>query len=245
MTGFRYDAAVNIELDYFEWLVPELGFDVFHFGEIVGTSLEEVTLYTDLMKSTDFRLLIQMTQEFSDTGDIRQLVPARLSDVVPTHARVSFVRNHDADFNPGFFNFQSLQHAALAYIYILNGIEGIPFLYNRDMHIPELQAALQFRKQLDNGAADFSGVEINCLNCERDLLAWTKGNQGLVILNKSKQWQRFDMSSTTLEEGCYREIRYSFDVCFERSGDKVQLSRWSRESIADIGPLTGLMFRKI
>ncbi|NRA62844.1 MAG: hypothetical protein HRU19_00090 [Pseudobacteriovorax sp.] len=241
--GFRWDAAVNIEVDYFRWLLPQLGEDIFQFGEVVGTSLEEVQLYTDIMKSTDFRLLIQMTRHISSQGDIQNLKPSILSDALNPDKRISFVRNHDADFNPGFFNFQSIQHAALGYIYVLGGVGGVPFLYNRDMTIPEVLVSLEFRKRTRQAESNFESLELFCQNCSRDILTWSRGNDAFVILNKSDNWHEFDFRAKDLQAGCYEELRYEFEVCLAQDFDgSVRLNSWAGGSRASIGSMTGLLF---
>lgn len=101
--GFRYDAAVNMEVETLRWFQDKLPDDVYHFGEVVGTSREEVLLYSAEMPVTDFRLLIEMTRAFAPAGDLHSLLPERIAGrVVPAPRRVAFVRNHDADKNPDF-----------------------------------------------------------------------------------------------------------------------------------------------
>lgn len=241
--GFRFDAAVNMESDYFSTLTKELPAHLFYLGEVVGTRREESLLYAQDMRLTDFWLLRDLISIFQADHSLRRLkeLPSGQDNLGPDN--IAFVRTHDGLFHKDFFNFDDDAGLGLAYAYILTA--GFPNAYvlNQDMERDDVKAALKFRQMTQFLPTAFLDDTLLCepfAPCREELAAWTRGDQGWVLINNSRHWQTLSNLQLPLPgKSCYQEIRYGFSMCLD---EKSRVESWAGQARVTIGPRTALFF---
>lgn len=200
VTGFRFDAAVNIETDYFSFMSQQLrslpaytsntpleksNRSLFMFAEVVGTQLDEAKLYTGFFPITDFFLLKRMIHAFSSAGELQILKwDALKNESLPeaqrgpfssgTYSPMGFVRTHDAIDNEDFFHFYATEDEDLAFAYLIGrGGNGTILILDRDLERLSVQTALRYRLYFDSQIPRAQFDALTCDNCESaNILVW-------------------------------------------------------------------------
>ena len=246
--GFRFDAAVNIEPDYFAFLKKNLGDKLFYFGEVVGTSKEEVRLYTRDMKVTDFWLLRSMLKMFDGDAPVSEFESALSGTAGLGSDQVAFVRTHDALFHQDFFNLSDPKAIELAYAFVLTSQFPNTFVLDRDLALPSVRPALEFRRAVSGASHRFVKGKELCAweKCSANrVLAWTREQKGFVVMNTASQWATLgNLEALQVPSGCYRELLYKFEACFASVDGKTVLTSWAGGTTASVGPRTALFFVK-
>ena len=261
--GFRFDAAKHIEPEYFADVLEVIPARkrAYSYGEVIGRNISESSEYSGMMRLSDFHLLGTMIGSFSPGGDLRRLNnPQNSGGALPGDIAVTMSRNHDTVMNDYFFQFSDYKDALLAYGVILARKDGTPLIFNADLDSDIVRAGMQFRKRMAgqpeyirNGSevcggsnARLGAASISCDN--PNLLFIERGGNGVAIINKSAEW--LDASTARfpgLESGCYRELRYGFDVEISRGGDGNNwVSAWGSRARGglNVGPRSALFLVK-
>jgi alpha-amylase len=208
--GFRFDAAKQIEPEYFEDVLSVVPAGTFFYGEVIGQNLAESNLYTPRMRVTDFHLLTTMLGAFSLNGDLRGLIdPEAAGGALPGGKAVVFARNHDTAMHSDFFNFGDYQDALLATAFVLARGVGTPFVYKDDAEQAVVESALKFHNQMGSQSTYIRKADDVCGSaCDaRTLLFIERGGKGLMILNTANN--ALDIGAARmpgLQAGCYKEI---------------------------------------
>ena len=207
--GFRFDAMKHIEPEFWEFLVSKIsGRGLYFYGEVIGQSLEESSLYTPFADITDFHLLVQMIKTFTHGGDLRNLYnPAESGNSLKTPT-VVFARNHDTVMHKGFYNFGDHTDAMLANAFILGRGENIVSIYRDDHDHPFVRFGLEFRNKTVGLSTRVIPPHDICTqndHCDpRTLMFISRGDNHLMVINTADhlvEWRpRPDLS---LQKGCY------------------------------------------
>ena len=223
--GFRIDALKHIPPETINTIFA--GIDrsrILLFGEIIahtGNLQREIGPYiegTDL-SFYDFPLVYLMRQAFQPGGSMAVLAdPAGFGLALPGGRAVTFIVNHDIPNNGDIFKyllFHDREEERLAYSYILGRSQGLAYVYtdlgrqdglDTDRFLeayadPALVPMMGFRKAM-------SGEDQQVLWASDQVLAWRRGNRGLVVVNKSGN-DSFDLSQLKLhglEDGLFRDV---------------------------------------
>jgi alpha-amylase len=230
-SGFRFDAAVNIETETFAWFRKQLPRNLFYFGEVVGTSRSEVESYFPHMRVTDFFLLRDLLQVFGPDGQAHSLEHSVSRGLGPE--QIVFARTHDGLGDQPFFNFSDKNSLLLAYTFLLTA--GFPNVYVLNRDLDDVRASLDFRqKNLCTSSSFFA-------TGDSSVAAWRRGRAAFVLMNLSMDWKTLpNLKIPDLESGCYRELAYGFEACLNSDGVVIEWSDDKPE--AKIGPRTALLF---
>jgi alpha-amylase len=209
--GFRIDAAKHMTMDHLQQVwSSDITDDVHIFGEIItdgGATAEEYRLFlkpylehTEL-GAYDFPLFQTVFNAFKQSGDLTTLVnPYCFGQALSPTRAITFAVTHDIPNNT-MFNGLIMEDWAedLAYSYLLGRDGGVPLIYtdllrNKSGAKPQpsrwydvwndkaMVAKITFHNQMH-------GLEMEFLTCEPDLLAFARGDKGVVVLNKSEHSQ--------------------------------------------------------
>jgi len=248
--GFRFDAARNIEPDFFREVLKVIPPNKYNYGEVVGNTINESFEYINIMDVTDFHLLDLMIQAFRENGDLRTLInPAKNKIALPGESAVIFARNHDTAMNTDFHNFDDYKQATLANAYILSLHDGLPFIYKDDAKNDVVKAGIKFHElMLDQPQFFRNGNEIFQGGDNPNLLFIERGSKGIVIINKSKKFLDVKVAKMPgLELGVYTELQHkiSMNVNLGQDGQKY-IMNWGKSNRGGfkIGPQTSLFFIK-
>lgn len=251
--GFRFDAMKHIEPEYFAYLMSELPRDKFYYGEVIGETIEESSLYTGFMPVTDFHLLRVLLGAFSLNGDLRWLIhPQGVGGALAGKDAVVFSKNHDTAMAPHFFNFGDNRDAMLANAFVIGRGVGTPLVYRDDFRDPLVRHAVEFHNLLGGKGAYVRGAGEVCSSeqeCDpRTTLFLERDGVGLMILNTADRW--LDVGAARmpgLETGCFRELTSGFKMSVARGGDGQKwVKTWGSPSRGGvrIGPRSALFFVK-
>ncbi|MFC1853349.1 alpha-amylase family glycosyl hydrolase [candidate division CSSED10-310 bacterium] len=182
--GFRFDAARHISPSLWPFALDGLE-QLIHFGELIySRSSHYSSAHLDFMKATDFPFARLLKESFSYGGDLRALSnPEGLDRALWGPASVRFVNYHDFARRGGSFRYFKLARAddrALASAYILGNREGIPLVYYNDLRNKTVKNGMLFHHLAGN-------LPSRTLLASANQLIWTRGNLGLVGINKSRE----------------------------------------------------------
>jgi alpha-amylase len=164
--------------------------------------------------------------------------------------------------NTYFFQFGTYEDALLAYAFILARKDGVPLIFNGDFNERIVRTGIQFRHAMAHQPEYIrSGAEVcpaglkksrkkSAAGCDNpNFLFIERGGNGLAIINKSAEWLDAPAARFPgLDEGCFREIRYGFDMEISRGSDGYKwVSKWGVDGRGgiNVGPRTALFFKKI
>ncbi|MDW6005139.1 alpha-amylase family protein [Vibrio mangrovi] len=205
--GFRIDAAKHMTLEHLKQVwTEELTHDVHIFGEIItdgGASHEEYQIFLQPylqethLAAYDFPLFQTIYNAMSPQGDLTSLVnPYWFGQALSPERAITFSITHDIP-NNDIFRGQVMEEwaEALAYSYILGRDGGVPLVYSdldssgmtNQMGFPRWENAWQAEAM--SARIDFHnrlhGLPMQMLVSEKDCLVFSRGDRGLVVLNKS------------------------------------------------------------
>jgi alpha-amylase len=205
------------------------------FGEYVTGKPSDMNDYLGSMKCYDFPLAKTMKEAFAFGGDLTRLVaPQKSGDALSGPNAVTFVVEHDIamhvtdDNGKGdwdWIRIGGLEGGAdekLAYAYILGRLDGTPYVYS---------GMPAYKKLRENDAADrrsfdrhrnrhrdaqiAAGVRFHNLALGKAMdwrvkgknqLAWQRGRDQFVAINKAGEaWKPGDLA-TALEDGDYLDL---------------------------------------
>lgn len=207
--GFRIDAAKHMTMDHLKrvWS-DDLIHDVHIFGEIItdgGATAEEYQLFLEpYLEATslgayDFPLFQTILTALSETGDLSSLIdPYCFGQALSETRAITFAITHDIPNNQVFQGLIMPEWAEqLAYTYLLGREGGVPLIYS-DLDSSAMKnevgsarwqdvwndktmvARIEFHNRMH-------GLEMLPLVSEAEFVAFKRGEQGLVLLNKSEQ----------------------------------------------------------
>jgi alpha-amylase len=212
VNGFRIDAAKHMTIDHLNAVWDEdICQDVHIFGEIItdgGASKEEYELFlapylekTNL-SAYDFPLFLTLYQSLMDDGDLSSLVdPYCFGLALSKYRAITFTITHDIPNNDVFRSLvMEPWQEHLAYAYILGRDGGVPLIYS-DLNTSGIENSGQPRWQ-DAWQRDEMIAQIEFHNrmhslpmipiiTEEKLLVFSRGDQGIVVLNSSEDPRQF------------------------------------------------------
>lgn len=253
--GFRFDAMKHIEPEYWAYLVPTLkNRGLYHYGEVIGQSLEESYLYAPYTEVSDFHMLSLLISTFALGGDLRNLYDPVGSGRAMRGQTVLFARNHDTAMHPRFFNFGDYTDAMLANSYLLGrGINTVS-IYRDDFEHPLVATALKFNKA--SAGLPYAALPTDQICSPRDtcnsktLMFISRGSTGLMVLNIANQTIEIpQLRLNSLESGCYRSVDQS--QSFNIGSDSTDGSQWvqspagQRGYAIKVGPRSAAFYLKI
>lgn len=245
--GFRFDAVKHMPLDDWQAVFEVVPNDELYYGEVVGENIAQSEYYIPIFpKVTDFQLVNTLKAAFDLGGDLRSLVdPANSDRALRGSEAVTFARNHDI-WAPGQFDTLKFDEGdlPLATAYVLAVNQGTPLILKFDAFNPTVLAASKFHKKM-KGEPQFyrGGNEIANGANNPNLLFIERGDKGLAIINKGKEFDVPAAQIPGLAEGCYQELQYDFEMCV---GANKYVNKWGTADRGgiDIGPRTALFFVK-
>ncbi|MGV2987728.1 alpha-amylase family glycosyl hydrolase [Vibrio sp. E150_011] len=216
--GYRIDAAKHLSLEHIQAVFTQDITEGMHvFGEIItdgGATKEEYELFLQpyleetRLAAYDFPLFNTVFEVFEKKGSMASLIDPYCFGQALTNARsITFATTHDIPNNDVFQNLVlDEQNEWLAYVYILGRDGGVPLIYSdldpsgiknqqgqpRWMNAwkdEKLSQLIQFYHRMHGEA--FEIVEAN-----DDILAFTRGDKGLVIINKSSREKSVSVDTT-------------------------------------------------
>jgi alpha-amylase len=228
--GFRIDAIKHITERMIDSLAENpTAKQRFWFGEVLtGSDQDETTFLSPFLRETgiaayDFPLFQTIREAFGFGGSLRVLAnPHHQGNALPWHRSVTFVVNHDIPHNDGFrFWLLDRQDEHLAHAYILGRDGGVPLIYsdhNESHHPQDKDRWLDFYKRPDIVAMiqfhnAVQGQPMQILYESDVLLAFRRGDKGIVAINKSgsHQWADFNTWGLT-NPGRYRDLIHQFEM---------------------------------
>ncbi|MCG9677479.1 alpha-amylase family protein [Vibrio sp. Isolate24] len=214
--GFRIDAAKHMSLEHLQkvWS-KEICEDVHIFGEIItdggATKLEydlflEPFLAETRLGAYDFPLFQTMFDALEAKGSLKSLVnPYCFGQALSQSRAITFAITHDIPNNDVFANLVMPEKTEwLAYSYILGRDGGVPLIYT-DLDTCGLKGS-DGRPRWLNAWNDkrmtsrirfynlMHGKTMQVMEASDDLLIFARGDEGIVIINKSKRPQRVQIA---------------------------------------------------
>jgi alpha-amylase len=221
--GFRIDAIKHLPADHIQRVfeTEELA-GRFIFGEALTTSEDEEGLFLwPLLGVTrasfyDFPLYDTLRRALSSGGSLRELVdPESYGQALPRWRSVTFTVTHDIPLNDGFRG-QLLdpQDEHLANAYVLGRDGGVPLVYSdqnesagRHPCDRDRWAGAWRRGDIASMVAFHDAVHgkrQRALFEEDGFLAFARGGEGIVTINKTGAWQCARIWSWGLRLGRWR-----------------------------------------
>ncbi len=213
--GFRIDAAKHMTMEHLKQVWSDDITDGVHiFGEIItdgGATAEEYQLFLEpYLEATqlgayDFPLFQTVFNALSESGDLSSLVnPYCFGQALSESRAITFAITHDIPNNDVFHGLIMPEWAErIAYSYLLGRNGGVPLIYS-DLDSSNIQSGSgspRWQEEWQNdemiGRIEFHnrmhGLEMQVLVSEPDLLVFTRGDQGVVVLNKSEESKYFTL----------------------------------------------------
>lgn len=217
--GFRIDAAKHMTLDHLAQVWSEdICQGVHVFGEIItdgGASKQEYETFLEpylantMLGAYDFPLFQTLFDALQATGSLTSLVdPYSIGQALAENRAITFVTTHDIP-NNAVFQGLVLEEALemLGYVYLLGRDGGVPLIYS-DLNParsddPQSDAQSQHRwhdtwqsqsmKMMIQFHNQMHGLPMTTLSSCAETLAFQRGEEGIVLLNKSDKQQRFEL----------------------------------------------------
>ncbi|MEH0759311.1 alpha-amylase [Vibrio sp. 16] len=215
--GFRIDAAKHMTLEHLQQVwTEEICQDTHIFGEIItsgGATKPEYELFLEpFLAHTRFGAydfpLFQVTYDALEAGgSLKSWVdPYCFGQALSQRRAITFAITHDIPNNQVFENLvmdEALEW--LAYSYILGRDGGVPLIYTdldtsgyldkrgnprwlNAWNDPKMLAAIRFHNSVH-------GEPMKVIEASDDVLVFSRGEKGIVIINKSKRAQTIELTS--------------------------------------------------
>lgn len=215
--GFRIDAAKHMTLEHLKQVwSEEICQDVHIFGEIItsgGATQPEYELFLQpflaqtRLGAYDFPLFQTLFDALESQGSLKSLVdPYCFGQALSETRAITFAITHDIPNNDVFANLvMSEEKEWLAYCYLLGRNGGVPLVYTdldtsgitNEAGEPRWVNAWKDEKMV--AAIDFHnrmhGNNMKILEASDDLLVFVRGEEGMVVINKSKRPQSVDFTT--------------------------------------------------
>lgn len=216
--GFRIDAAKHMTLEHLKkvW-TKDIVSDVHIFGEIItdgGATKAEYELFLQPFLSQthlgayDFPLFQTLFDAMAPEGSLTALIdPYCFGLALSQHRAITFAITHDIPNNDVFANLVMDEvQEALAYSYVLGRDGGVPLVYS-DLNpsglvdrngaprwqdawcSSDMKARIAFYHQVH-------GQGMQVLEASDDILVFSRGDKGIVALNKSTRRQQLALPVT-------------------------------------------------
>ncbi len=220
--GYRVDAVKHLPVPHVQrvFQAPESA-GRFIFGEsLTGNDAEENLFLRPLLSQTrisyyDFVLHETLRRVFSPGGSMRELVdPAPYGQALPWDRAVTFAVTHDMPNNEGFRG-QMLEPTdeCLAHAYVLCRDGGVPIVFTD--HGESAAAHPEDRGRWDGAwrRADIAamiafhnavhGSPQRSLYEDDGFIVFSRGDRGIVAVNKCLEWKHPVISTGGLRKGTY------------------------------------------
>jgi alpha-amylase len=229
--GFRIDAIKHLPADHIQRVfeTEELA-GRFIFGEALTTNEDEERLFLwPLLGVTrasfyDFALHETLRRALSPGGSLRELVdPEPYGQALPRWRSVTFTVTHDIPLNDGFRG-QLLdpQDEHLANAYVLGRDGGVPLVYS-----DQNESSGRHPQDRDRWADAWRRTDIAAMVAFHDalhgkrqrtlfeddgFLAFARGGEGIVAINKTAAWQCARIWSWGLRLGRWRCLLHGYQL---------------------------------
>ncbi|MDG3085408.1 alpha-amylase family glycosyl hydrolase [Vibrio hannami] len=205
--GFRIDAAKHMSMDHLKMVwTNEITEGMHIFGEIItdgGATKEEYEIFLKpyleqtRLGAYDFPLFNTVFEAFQKEGSMASLIdPYCFGQALSNHRAITFVITHDIPNNDVFLDLVlDEEDEWLAYSYILGRDGGVPLIYTdldtsgikgRD-NKPRWMNAWKDQRMMK--MIDFHnqvhGETMIPIVSDKDILVFSRGEKGLVAINKS------------------------------------------------------------
>ncbi|ASU23846.1 alpha-amylase [Vibrio qinghaiensis] len=216
--GFRIDAAKHMSIEHLKkvW-ADDITQGMHIFGEIItdgGATKEEYQLFLEpylqetKLGAYDFPLFQTVYDALQTKGSLKWLIdPYCFGQALSNNRAITFAITHDIPNNAVFADLvmdEALEN--IAYSYILGRDGGVPLIYT-DLNTsgimnhaglprwqeawcsPQMSACIAFHNKMH-------ALPMETLEASDDLLVFSRGNEGIVVLNKSQRSQRVEIDWT-------------------------------------------------
>ena len=216
--GFRIDAAKHMTLDHLQQVWSEDICEGIHiFGEIItdgGATKPEYDIFLEpflaqtRLGAYDFPLFQTMFDAFEAKGSLKSLVNPYCFGQAPSENRaITFAITHDIPNNDVFANLVMPDKTEwLAYSYILGRDGGVPLVYT-DLDTSGLKGVDGKPRWVDAWNDErmtarirfynlMHGKTMRLIEVSDDLLVFSRGEHGMVVINKSRRPQKVEVSAS-------------------------------------------------
>lgn len=214
--GFRIDAAKHMTIDHLKKVWTDaITHDVHIFGEIItdgGATQAEYELFLEpYLKHTrlgayDFPLFNTIAKAFTPKGSFTSLIdPYCFGQALSNRRAITFTVTHDIPNNDVFMDhIMEEDSERLAYAYILGRDGGVPLIYS-DLDTSGITDRSGQPRWQDQWESDYlrcmimfhnyvHGEKMKMVEANDDLLVFTRGHKGIVIINKSVRSKSVSMN---------------------------------------------------
>ncbi|MEM9080077.1 MAG: alpha-amylase family glycosyl hydrolase [Verrucomicrobiota bacterium] len=240
--GLRVDAARHIAPEELGAIFGEGGVDGLVLGEVSGEEAEILEPYVEAfpeMRLFDFGRLVTFVEGLEGERDFEEVLEAGKADL-PMGQSLKFVRNHDIERgqvneNEGLDDerFRVRSDAwQLAHAWLFGSQGGLPYVFVED---PELRKGDLPRETLDRAYLkagvgfyrEVVGKPQAVLRAEGDVLAWARGEERFVVLNRGEGRAVVRLGAEDLKAGWYRDVYSEARVELPAGGElEIQAEGW-------------------
>ncbi len=235
--GFRFDAAKHmpreVVQEYINYINEQSAGESWNYLEVITDADTTPEDYNDIAAITDFILYGSMKNAYVPSGDLRSLPATAINDP----RSVTFGINHDTIRevnNLAIDPYENTADSYLASAYVLAREDGTPLIFNQhNLDVPYLPYGVKFRKIIEQRGQEGRNVQENILRVidSSTISMMERGGEGFLLENKGTN--TFDIPVLDLTpsnlQGCYRELRYDFQVSIGQGGDgRKYVTAWGR-----------------
>lgn len=225
--GFRFDAAKHMPRDvvqeYISYINQESQGESWNYLEVISDGDTRPEDYSDIAAVTDFILYSSMKNAYVFSGSLQSLPANAFNDP----RSVTFGANHDTigELNQFAINpYNDITDSYLASAYVLARQDGTPLIFNEHNFVASyLPSGVKFRQIMEQRGQQGSNVQENILKIidNSTISLMERGGEGFFLENKGANTFDTPVLDLTLSnlEGCYRELRYDFNVRIGRGDD--------------------------
>ena len=230
-TGYRIDAMKHLPVEHLTrvFMIDAMS-DRFVFGEVLTTNDDEDTVFLwPIVHHTqfpcyDFALHETLRCAFAPTGTLRDLVdPAARDRALPWNRALTFTVTHDIPNNAPFRGLLlDPQDEYLANAYIIGRDGGVPLVYS-----DHNESAGDHASDRDRWAESWARYDIvqmigfhnavhdqpqRCVFEADGFVVLARGDTGIVVINKTAEWQNPTIWTWGLRQGRYHCQLHQYDM---------------------------------